>query len=323
MSDSNFYKRAGTSDSSFLFKMDRWVSSGSEHLYIMYDIDANTLQTVKVADLANPDLYEQVAAVSPETLAKVKDYLRRFQEPPYDTSLAGIPGLDGRTLNLMGIYRRYDGDKFVLIGYAKMVPPDSEIGTDPHSGYSGYVVLLDLQTGNMVLDSATSFQYGCRFENVPKYTYTYTTAKVEGDESEYAVKSWLDKLIGVTAATGTVDEDTQDNVQGSLVVDTNSQDTQTTVSGSNNVNHPSHYGGDTLYETIKVMEAWYGIEVVKNFCLGNVLKYISRVGKKAGADKLTDLQKAQWYLNKVIELVERQEAGNEEEKSSITSLQAN
>ncbi len=43
-----------------------------------------------------------------------------------------------------------------------------------------------------------------------------------------------------------------------------------------NVQHPVHYGGaDNLYEAIKVIEAWE-----LDFCLGNVLKYISRAGKK-------------------------------------------
>jgi len=37
------------------------------------------------------------------------------------------------------------------------------------------------------------------------------------------------------------------------------------------VNHPPHYGGDTTYEAIKVIEAWN-----LGFRLGNVLKYIRR-----------------------------------------------
>jgi len=59
------------------------------------------------------------------------------------------------------------------------------------------------------------------------------------------------------------------------------------------VNHPPHYGGDTTYETIKVVEAWD-----LNFCLGNAVKYISRAGKKG--DALEDLKKAQWYLSREI-----------------------
>ena len=60
------------------------------------------------------------------------------------------------------------------------------------------------------------------------------------------------------------------------------------------VNHPSHYGGDTTYETIKVIEAW-GL----GFHLGNAVKYISRAGRKG--DALEDLRKAAWYLAREIE----------------------
>jgi hypothetical protein len=41
------------------------------------------------------------------------------------------------------------------------------------------------------------------------------------------------------------------------------------------INHPQHYGGDTTYEAIKVIEAWN-----LDFCLGNTAKYICRAGKK-------------------------------------------
>lgn len=63
------------------------------------------------------------------------------------------------------------------------------------------------------------------------------------------------------------------------------------------VNHPPHYGGDTVYEAIKVIEAW-GL----GFCLGNTVKYISRAGKKGVA--LEDLKKARWYLDREIAKME-------------------
>lgn len=62
------------------------------------------------------------------------------------------------------------------------------------------------------------------------------------------------------------------------------------------IDHPMHYGGDTIYEAIKVIEAWS-----LNFNLGNVLKYIRRAGNKDKSDALEDLQKAVWYLNREIE----------------------
>ena len=61
------------------------------------------------------------------------------------------------------------------------------------------------------------------------------------------------------------------------------------------VEHPEHYGGkDNPYETIKVIEAWS-----LNFCLGNVLKYMCRAGKKGCA--VEDLKKARWYLDREIQ----------------------
>ena len=65
------------------------------------------------------------------------------------------------------------------------------------------------------------------------------------------------------------------------------------------VNHPAHYGGDTTYEVIKVIEAWQ-----LGFNLGNVVKYISRAGKKG--DTLTDLLKAQFYLEREISKYQQQ-----------------
>lgn len=59
------------------------------------------------------------------------------------------------------------------------------------------------------------------------------------------------------------------------------------------VNHPTHYGGDSTYETIKVIEAWN-----LNFNLGNAVKYISRAGKKD--DIVQDLEKARFYLDREI-----------------------
>lgn len=61
------------------------------------------------------------------------------------------------------------------------------------------------------------------------------------------------------------------------------------------VEHPAHYGGrDNPYEAIKVIEAW-GL----GFHLGNVVKYVSRAGRKG--DRLTDLRKARFYLDREIE----------------------
>lgn len=61
------------------------------------------------------------------------------------------------------------------------------------------------------------------------------------------------------------------------------------------IDHPAHYGGaDDPYEAIKVIEAW-GL----GFNLGNLVKYVSRAGKKG--DALEDLRKAAFYLAREIQ----------------------
>ena len=64
------------------------------------------------------------------------------------------------------------------------------------------------------------------------------------------------------------------------------------------VNHPPHYGGgENPYEAIRVIEAWS-----LGFCLGNVVKYLARAGRKG--DILEDLRKARWYLDREITRLE-------------------
>jgi hypothetical protein len=66
------------------------------------------------------------------------------------------------------------------------------------------------------------------------------------------------------------------------------------------VNHPDHYGGESSpYEAIKVIEAWD-----LNFHLGNVVKYISRAGKKS-KNNVEDLKKAEWYLNRYVQFIQK------------------
>jgi len=62
------------------------------------------------------------------------------------------------------------------------------------------------------------------------------------------------------------------------------------------VSHPKHYGGNTTYEAIKVIEAWD-----LDFSLGNAIKYISRAGKKDPSKEVEDLEKAVWYIKRKIE----------------------
>lgn len=70
------------------------------------------------------------------------------------------------------------------------------------------------------------------------------------------------------------------------------------------VNHPDHYGGDTPYETIKVIEAKATREEYVGFTKWNAFKYLDR-SKKKGSE-IANLRKAQWYIdNLVIYLTDR------------------
>lgn len=65
-------------------------------------------------------------------------------------------------------------------------------------------------------------------------------------------------------------------------------------SSEDEVNHPAHYTQHPSgIECIQISEHF-------NFCLGNAIKYIWRAGLKSD-DKLKDLKKAAWYIDREIE----------------------
>lgn len=80
------------------------------------------------------------------------------------------------------------------------------------------------------------------------------------------------------------------------------------MSDSDIVNHPKHYTQGKI-ECIDAIESAVselsGLDAV---CTANVIKYVWRWKHKNGSQ---DLRKAQWYLNKLIELQEAQN-GNKE-----------
>lgn len=67
------------------------------------------------------------------------------------------------------------------------------------------------------------------------------------------------------------------------------------------VNHPAHYcqGGIECIDAIQA--AVTGLTGIEAVCAGNVIKYTWRFSRKNGAE---DLQKARFYLNKLIRIVE-------------------
>lgn len=70
---------------------------------------------------------------------------------------------------------------------------------------------------------------------------------------------------------------------------------------TNNVDHPSHYCGDGKIECIAALKDAMTKEEFEGFCKGNVMKYLWRSNKKNGVE---DLKKAQWYMNKLVEVTD-------------------
>ena len=105
----------------------------------------------------------------------------------------------------------------------------------------------------------------------------WTSYEIENDFGK--ICSYTDGLFEVV----TTDEMTKQNINDIL----------------NNVEHPSHYcrGG---IECIDAIEASLGKDEFAGFLRGNIIKYVWRYKDKNG---LEDLKKAQWYLNKLIEVV--------------------
>ena len=68
------------------------------------------------------------------------------------------------------------------------------------------------------------------------------------------------------------------------------------------VDHPAHYGGaGNPYEHRLVARAW-GL----SYALGSATKYICRAGKKGGADPVTDLRKARFWIEDEIARLEEE-----------------
>lgn len=71
------------------------------------------------------------------------------------------------------------------------------------------------------------------------------------------------------------------------------------------VNHPSHYT-DGKIEVINFIE-----DKGLNFHRGNAVKYIARAGKKDPTKEIEDLKKAEWYIHREIQRLEKGEKTND------------
>ena len=61
--------------------------------------------------------------------------------------------------------------------------------------------------------------------------------------------------------------------------------------------NPEYYQGSAMADYVSNFKL--------DFDLGNVIKYVSRAGKKYGELAIEDLEKARWYLNHAIEKISK------------------
>lgn len=67
------------------------------------------------------------------------------------------------------------------------------------------------------------------------------------------------------------------------------------------VNSPSHYNQGNIETIDKILDT---VEDPASYLLGNIIKYVSRYKHKNG---IQDLDKAEWYLNKLREVEKENE----------------
>jgi hypothetical protein len=104
--------------------------------------------------------------------------------------------------------------------------------------------------------------------------------KFSNSERPCEICSWSSKFV----AKGVFDNTEQGIIPGVKQTD-------------ESVNHPKHYTQGSI-EVIDAIEAWQ-----LNFRLANVVKYVARSEHKN--NKLEDLKKARWYLDREISKLEQ------------------
>ena len=78
-----------------------------------------------------------------------------------------------------------------------------------------------------------------------------------------------------------------------------------TAWGDEDVNSPAHYAQQGDIECIDAMESMMSREEIIGYLRGNSFKYRWRFRSKSNAVK--DLRKAQWYENRLMALLEKEE----------------
>lgn len=124
----------------------------------------------------------------------------------------------------------------------------------------------------------------------------------------YSDKGWLAKDFRFSKRNNYV-EQTFDIIVESEPSIINTSELVKTPDSTDNVNHPKHYKSKNGLECIDVIDAaTEGLTGIEATHTGQVIKYIWRWKKKNGVE---DLKKAKWYLDRLINHLEKENDNNE------------
>lgn len=132
-------------------------------------------------------------------------------------------------------------------------------------------------------------------------TFGKGVIKLDIDEQ---VWDWSENVLELIEEEKTVNTKIE---EGNKVNESDLKDSEISKEVKNDtVNHPSHYTDGNI-EVMDFIE-----DKQLNFARGNVIKYVSRAGKKDPNKELKDLLKSMWYLNREIERLKKLQDKNNE-----------
>lgn len=106
---------------------------------------------------------------------------------------------------------------------------------------------------------------------------------------------WLEPVDAAPTQTNPTESEAKPSLLALPVEEAAHPSSDFVKNASDPVNKPSHYQF-SQYEPVKVIQAWD-----LSFCLGNVVKYIARAGRKDSSKLIEDLEKAKRYLELELE----------------------
>ena len=213
---------------------------------------------------------------------KFYNYIKRFMK---DRELADIP-------NIVKIFDNPDTTECYTCNVEKWVHPANYIHIKPvYLGSEVFDHHLLIAWANKILTnhyhSLDIVEYKKQHYFEIKLQKTKKTKKTKQDDVRILTKIPYD-LTRVIDLSYELDK--------KYATDSKLENAKTTETQSDPVNSPTHYQTG-LIETIDSIKNILGHEKFQAYCIGNVIKYLSRYREKNG---LEDLKKAETYISFII-----------------------